>query len=365
MRTDSMAHQSNSAAAKKDDLSLFFCGDAFLRTRNDDDPFALISARIGDCMACINCETSLEGGKQTSKNVSLSSDESSLDYIPHNVSLVSIVNNHMADGSDPSNLARALQQRGKIVIGPANPARQATEIEGLSFEFFSTYFPLPRARLSYGGPLASKLEEMVRGSTAQHRVVNLHWGYEHTQIPAPFQRDLARLLVDAGACLIIGHHPHVAQGWEVYRDSPIFYSLGNFNFWQFDKEPSEENKWGYMVHYMPQSGHAEPVPYRINDNYQPIAVEGSDKEELLNRLDSLSLGVRSINTATWLSDHYGKWRSGELQVWWKRCVETKSPLLLLKFMLWLILPMQIRYYIHVVITSFAMIFSAKFLRSQK
>ena len=319
MKADSMVEKSDCTPAKDDDLSLVFCGDAFLKTRNGDDPFALISERIGGCTACINCETSLEGGKQTEKNVSLSVDEKSLDFIPQNVSLVSIVNNHAADGSDPADLARALRQRGKTVVGPENPARTSTEINGISFDFFSACFPLPRARLSYGGPLAAKLETMIRGSDARRRVVNLHWGYEHTNVPAPFQRDLARRLIDAGASLIVGHHPHVPQGWEVYRDSAVFYSLGNFNFWQFDKEPSEENKWGYMVRYDPQSGRADPVPYRINDNYQPVAAAGRDKAELSNSLESLCRAVRSSSSTTWFAKHYGKWRAGELKVWKKRC----------------------------------------------
>ncbi len=364
MKADSMVHESDCSTAKKDGFALYFCGDAFLRTRDGRDPFVLIKERISGCTACINCETSLQGGKKTNKNVTLSVDEKSLDYIPQNVSLVSIVNNHMSDGSDPADLARALQRRGKTVIGPENPARTSTQIEGLSFDFFSAYFPLPRARLSYTGPLAAKLETMIRDSDAQRCVVNLHWGFEHTDVPAPFQRDLARRLVDAGASLIVGHHPHVPQGWEVYRDSPVFYSLGNFNFWQFDKEPSPENKWGYMVRYDPQSGRAEAVPYRINDNYQPLAVAGRDKEELSNSLESLCRDVRSIDTATWFSNHYAKWRGGELQVWKRRCGESKSPALVLKYFTWLILPMQIRYYIQVIAIRISLVFSPKIRQRQ-
>ncbi|MBN2294577.1 MAG: CapA family protein [Pirellulales bacterium] len=341
-----MVCEPDCSPTKAKELSLLFCGDAFLRTRNGDDPFAIINKGIDGYMTCINCETSLEGGRYTDKNVTLSVDENTLDCIPQNVSLVSIVNNHMSDRSDPADLALALRQRGKIVIGPDNPARMSTEIKSLSFEFFSAYFSLPIIRLSFNGPLARRLEKMVRDSNAQRRVVNLHWGYEHTDAPAPFQRDLARRLVDAGANLIIGHHPHVPQGWEVYRDATIFYSLGNFNFWQFDKKPSENNKWGYMVRYDPQNGRAEPVPYRINDNYQPFAATGHDKDELLNRLENLCHIVQSIETTTWFSDHYAKWYSHEYKVWKKQCVKTKSPTLMLKFLIWLFLPMQIRYYIN-------------------
>jgi poly-gamma-glutamate synthesis protein (capsule biosynthesis protein) len=352
-----MTQDSNSSTAENDDLRIIFCADAFLRTRNGDDPFALISDRIGGRTACINCETSLEGGKQTEKNVFLSVEENSLDCIPPNVSIVNIVNNHMSDGSDPADLARALQRRGKNVIGPNNPDRVSVEINSRSFEFFSAYFPLPKTRLSYKGALADKLEEMIRQSDAERRIVNLHWGYEHTDIPAPFQRDLAQRLVDAGAGLVIGHHPHVPQGWEVYRDATIFYSLGNFNFWQFDKEPSEDNKWGYMVSYDPQSGNAEPVPYRINDNYQPFTVSGSDKDKLSDTMENLCSDLRSIDNATWLSDQYAKWRAHESEVWQKRCRKSRSFKLMLKYLVWLLLPMQMKYYIHTAIKRLSTLFS--------
>jgi poly-gamma-glutamate synthesis protein (capsule biosynthesis protein) len=65
-------------------------------------------------------------------------------------------------------------------------------------------------------------------STVHHVIVSIHWGEERFQIPSPGQLDQARRLVDAGASLILGHHPHVLQGMEVYRGAPIIYSLGNF-----------------------------------------------------------------------------------------------------------------------------------------
>ena len=103
--------------------------------------------------------------------------------------------------------------------------------------------------LSFGGSLARRLEKLTLASDAQRKVVMLHWGYEHTDVPAPFQRKLAHRLVDAGASIVVGHHPHVAQGWETYRGVPIFYSLGNFNFWQLDTKTTEENRWGCMVRF--------------------------------------------------------------------------------------------------------------------
>ena len=61
-------------------------------------------------------------------------------------------------------------------------------------------------------------------------IVCLHWGVEHTLHPMPEQRHAARMLIDAGADAVVGHHTHTAQDVEVYRSRPVFYSLGNFIF---------------------------------------------------------------------------------------------------------------------------------------
>ncbi len=60
--------------------------------------------------------------------------------------------------------------------------------------------------------------------------VALHWGHEYYEYPSLSQVEIAHRLVDAGANYVIGHHPHVIQGIERYKDSLIVYSLGNFFF---------------------------------------------------------------------------------------------------------------------------------------
>lgn len=61
-----------------------------------------------------------------------------------------------------------------------------------------------------------------------HVIVSPHWGEERFTIPSPEQIKQARAFVDAGASMVLGHHPHVLQGMELYRRAPIAYSLGNF-----------------------------------------------------------------------------------------------------------------------------------------
>lgn len=64
-------------------------------------------------------------------------------------------------------------------------------------------------------------------------ITNIHWGNEYQSNFNVRQQTVGRELIDSGSDLIIGHHPHVVQGMEIYKNCPIFYSLGNFVFDQY------------------------------------------------------------------------------------------------------------------------------------
>ncbi|MCX6782155.1 MAG: AmmeMemoRadiSam system protein B [Candidatus Magasanikbacteria bacterium] len=74
----------------------------------------------------------------------------------------------------------------------------------------------------------------------EYTVVNIHWGEEYKEISNNHQRELAHALIDAGADVIIGTHPHVVQEMEIYKNRPIFYSLGNFVFDQYFSVPTQQ-----------------------------------------------------------------------------------------------------------------------------
>ncbi|MCR9143577.1 MAG: CapA family protein [bacterium] len=71
---------------------------------------------------------------------------------------------------------------------------------------------------------------------ADQVIVSLHWGNEYYPRADRKQIKFARALIDAGATAIIGHHPHVPQGIEVYRGRVICYSLGNFLFGSINED---------------------------------------------------------------------------------------------------------------------------------
>lgn len=85
-------------------------------------------------------------------------------------------------------------------------------------------------------------EELVKSAKAQNElvIVNIHWGTEYEHQYNKHQQAIGRALVDSGADAIIGHHPHVVQGMEIYQGKPIFYSLGNFIFDQYFSADTQE-----------------------------------------------------------------------------------------------------------------------------
>jgi poly-gamma-glutamate synthesis protein (capsule biosynthesis protein) len=78
--------------------------------------------------------------------------------------------------------------------------------------------------------LALLLEDVRKAKAAADLVVvSLHWGLHYIHWPLEYQTKVAHAAIDAGACLILGHHPHQQQATEVHKGAVIFYSLGNLS----------------------------------------------------------------------------------------------------------------------------------------
>jgi poly-gamma-glutamate synthesis protein (capsule biosynthesis protein) len=100
-------------------------------------------------------------------------------------------------------------------------------------------------------------------------IVCPHWGVEYALRPTPEQVKLAHAMIDAGADLIVGSHPHVVQPLEQYRGRWVAYSLGNFVFDQ--KNPATHH--GLLLKVTVRSkqiAEVIPVPIAINPQYQAV-----------------------------------------------------------------------------------------------
>ena len=97
------------------------------------------------------------------------------------------------------------------------------------------FFPYPNESNDAPGLEEAQVLEAVKNARTQcdFLVLSIHWGIEYAPAPRPEDVELAHKLMDAGATVLLGHHPHVLQPVETYftadnRNTVIFYSLGNF-----------------------------------------------------------------------------------------------------------------------------------------
>ena len=109
-------------------------------------------------------------------------------------------------------------------------------------------------------------------------VVSFHYGYEYHTEPNAFQISVSRAAIEAGAHLVIGHHPHVIQPVEEYQEGYIAYSLGNFIF---DQAFSEETMEGLILKVVLRDrkiAEVVPVKFKMNQYFQPEISLPDEKE---------------------------------------------------------------------------------------
>lgn len=121
----------------------------------------------------------------------------------------------------------------------------------------------------------SKIEERIEELKKEVDLimVSMHWGAEYEDRATDAQVQLAKVIIDMGVDVIIGHHPHVDQEIEKYNNGWIIYSLGNFIF---DQSWSKETMQGLLAEIQIQDGRVYdiiPKPIQLNSNYQPYVVK--------------------------------------------------------------------------------------------
>ncbi len=161
-----------------------------------------------------------------------------------------LANNHSSD-QDEGGLLSTIGNLERCGISPFGAGADSTACSPVRFQknnirfilFGSVPLYLDYARPDTGGAgpcilsaeaLAERIGDAGRGDPDAFIIAVLHWGREYQTRPSPRQQADARLLIDAGADAVVGHHPHVLQPVEAYRGRPIFYSLGNLVFDQKD-----------------------------------------------------------------------------------------------------------------------------------
>lgn len=221
--------------------------------------------------------------------------------------VLSMANNHSMDyGESPLLKSRKLLlEKGFSVFGAGKDMKEAREaairiVNGTRFGFIgysNGHSNRVYATEERAGTAPYQLEIILEDikslrSKVDVLVVSLHWGIEYEQFPTENQRKVAHQLIDAGADIILGHHPHVMQGIEIYNGKLIVYSLGNFLFDQ--KHKGTTKSFMLVMKFRNKkflSAYVEPL--NRFDSFYPKIAGGRDRQDILEELRKISEPLNS------------------------------------------------------------------------
>lgn len=183
------------------------------------------------------------------------------------IDVVALANNHTLNSGSAALLETIdhLEEAGVAYCGAARDRERAWEPRlvklGRTLLGFvaCTDLSFEHGSMCKVGADLDAFEAQIANAKAQCEVlvVSIHWGNEYEKTPTQRQQEVARAAVEAGADLIIGHHPHTLQGVGSHRGAPILYSCGNFVFDQREGERMEsaifhltwheEDGWGIRM----------------------------------------------------------------------------------------------------------------------
>lgn len=224
------------------------------------------------------------------------------------IRFVSIANNHTLDFGEAA-FIDTMDYLKKNKIGYTGGGMNREEAQkphilkknGITSAFisYSQIIPDPGWIASKSRPGISALEmnrlpetlEYIHSLSKKYDLVFviLHWGVEHTRIPEQWQTNLAHKMIDSGAAGIIGHHPHVLQPIEFYKNKPVIYSLGNFVFLVFNQDSSET---GIFEMTFDRRGFKKGFFYPVFINYckaNLLNPEQTHGKRIISTLNELSL----------------------------------------------------------------------------
>lgn len=207
------------------------------------------------------------------------------------VEAVNLANNHSFDYGNDSYEDTKMYLTDAGIISFGYDRNAVMDIKGVKVGLIGIY------ELPYGMESANLLREnieSVKSEGAQLIIVSFHWGSEKENYPDSIQKELAHIAIDEGAHLVLGHHPHVLQGIEVYKGRNIVYSLGNFCFGG-NKNPSDKDTMIFQQTFTITNGVVEEdnvnnvIPCSLSsrsdhNNYQPMILDGEEKDRVMNRI---------------------------------------------------------------------------------
>jgi len=224
--------------------------------------------------------------------------------------ILSLANNHSFNFGVQGlkDTFRYLNEAGIIYIGAGQDKQEAHRpkilgVKGIKIAFLaytdSIFTPISyQAGENQAGVAFMEVSEMEKDialakSQADLVIVSMHSGTEYASQPDDKQVCFAHSAIDAGADLIIGHHPHVIQKIEEYKGKYIFYSLGNF---VFDQMWSEETREGLIAKIVLDKEKIKEIsftPVLIENYAQPKILDSQEAENIFQKL-AIPCQVKSV-----------------------------------------------------------------------
>lgn len=297
----------------KGDVSIAVTGDVmFARNMegvlsSDSSPFAGVSNVTSNVdLLIINFENAATNSENAVKgDVPLKCDPK---YVPlakaNNRTIATLANNHVCDygftgmrdtikylkdaGITPMGAGENASDAHKSVTQNINN-RDITVLNYMDSNNFAEYDyqSLPYANDSspgysaYNSEDAKKQISEARANGSDFIMVSMHFGNEYSMSPNTDQEKIAHELIDYGADIVVGAHPHVPQGVEMYKGKPICYSLGNFMF----DLGTESTLNDYMIKVELVNDTCVLTLYPVNINgYLPHIMSPDDGKTFLNGL---------------------------------------------------------------------------------
>jgi len=210
--------------------------------------------------------------------------------------ILSLANNHTLDYGSVglAETVNRLTQAGLLTVGAGESIDTAyqpllVDVKGVRLAFlafnliggYQSADPDGWANAAWNETLATQAIVQAQGQ-ADAIIVSIHWGDEYLIYPSPSQHRVAQIVLDAGADLVIGHHPHVVQSTEVAGDSFVAYSLGNF---VFDQEDLPETRRGLALRTLfDVHGLRGVQALPVSAMRQPFLLDIKEADDLLNRV---------------------------------------------------------------------------------
>ncbi len=221
------------------------------------------------------------------------------------IDIVTLANNHMYDFGEEGLLEtiKTLDAAGLKHVGAGRNNKEARKpvvmnVKGVKLAYLGYYGSgrhgesFPATRTAPGTAMRSLFYvgrdiAAVRDSV-DLIIVNFHWGREKAHYPEESEVDFARETIKLGADIVVGHHPHVLQGVEVYRDKLIIYSLGNFIFGGNSRTLDRSAVLRIKIDpKLPNNYKAALIPVQI-DYWQPHRLRGAWADSILTQLQKYS-----------------------------------------------------------------------------